>query len=180
MAQYQRIMTSRRKVAFATAALLFAATGCSGDPSGSEGTDEQAQSKSTSVADLSRADRRQIKSDSKDVVDVASDLSAFEKKGNDLVIDDALTDLQAQAEEYEQNGWRVRGRPTVVSQKIISRDGDKVVVEACVDDSKVRIMAKDGTKVRRSGGRALNVISLQKSGNRWVVSKMELADDPDC
>lgn len=96
----------------------------------------------------------------------------------------ALHELLAQRAEYAQSNYRVVGAARVVSQKIISSKAHppRVVVEACVDNSKVHVVDKNGHRVpgQNAPHRVRNEYTLAQRGGRWVVIRAAFASDPVC
>lgn len=94
----------------------------------------------------------------------------------------ALDALQAQADEYARSGWRVQGRPRVVSVEVYERTDDRMVVGACVDDSRVMVVDQSGRVVSDNAGRppTLNILTLSVEDSGWVVVDSTFAGDPEC
>lgn len=97
----------------------------------------------------------------------------------------ALEELLNTVSEYQENGWRVEGRPTVLSTRILSatRSPDTVTVVACIDNSKVRLLDSKGKEVPNSRpphARTRNVLTLVPRGDGWVVGEQRPATRPNC
>ena len=95
----------------------------------------------------------------------------------------ALAELRNTATEYEDNGWQVTGRSKVVDEQVVRRVGDtSLVVRACVDNSSVRVVDAEGRPVPNSSPapRTLNVLTLARQGDTWVVTEQRPARNPDC
>lgn len=106
-------------------------------------------------------------------------------KDHPHITGDALEDLFNQVAEFERNGWRMAGTPEIVRQRVVRRTSnpDGVVVRACVDNSDVRVVDRNGDEVpnsRASTPRTLNVLTLVPKGDSWVVTDQRLAPKPDC
>lgn len=98
----------------------------------------------------------------------------------------ALEELRNRIAEYDASGWRVLGEPIVVSQRVVQLldDPEQAVVDACIDNSPVRVVDSDGKRVPNSKPaepRTRNIITLVKSkkGN-WIVADQRPAANPDC
>ncbi|MFC6695020.1 hypothetical protein [Nocardioides daphniae] len=97
----------------------------------------------------------------------------------------ALAELVNTLTEYEENGWRVEGEATVVDQEVVraTKDPDTVVVRACVDNSAIRIVDRNGDEVPNSRSpkpRTRNVLTLVRDGDSWVVAAQRPATRPNC
>ncbi|MGC4110227.1 MAG: hypothetical protein QM747_07340 [Nocardioides sp.] len=96
----------------------------------------------------------------------------------------ALQSLLAMRREYASNHYRVVGRPEVVSQKVIKRQSDpeRLVVAACLDNSAVKVLDKNGHRVKSSQGpqRVMNILTLTRRGGSWVVTGQDLPANPTC
>lgn len=96
----------------------------------------------------------------------------------------ALANLLEMRQEYADKHYRVVGRPKVVSQKVIRRQShpERLVVAACLDNSKVKVLDKFGKPVTSSRGpeRVMNLLTLTLRGGHWVVTKSALPDNPTC
>jgi hypothetical protein len=90
--------------------------------------------------------------------------------------------LRAQAEEYELSGWRITGRPRVVSVEVYERADDRMVIGACLDNSPVSVVDRTGAEVPGSGndGPTLNILTLADEDGRWVIVGSTFPADPDC
>lgn len=101
-----------------------------------------------------------------------------------LISGSAFEALQAMRTEYASKHYRVVGKPTVVSEKVIKRQTrpERLVVAACLDNSHVRVLDKSGEPVltSRASARSLNLITLRKHGGHWVVESARFPDNPDC
>lgn len=98
---------------------------------------------------------------------------------------DALEDLVNQVAEFQDNGWKMVGEPEVVWQRVVRRSTSPsgVIVRACVDNSDVRVMDRNGDEVpnsRPSTPRTLNVLTVVRKDGRWVVADQRIAQNPDC
>ena len=101
----------------------------------------------------------------------------------DKVTGPALEALLNTVAEYDQNGWRVVGRPRVVAEEVIRHDKDTVVVRACLDNSKVKVLDSEDEVVPNSRPKVkktLNVLTLTHAKGEWVVSDQRPAAKPDC
>ena len=95
----------------------------------------------------------------------------------------ALAELRNTAAEYEDNGWQVRGTPKVLDEQVVRRvGGSSLVVRACVDNSSVRVVDAAGKRVPNSSPapRTLNVLTLVRKDDAWVVTEQRPALNPDC
>lgn len=97
----------------------------------------------------------------------------------------ALEELLNTVSEYQENGWRVEGRPTVLSTRVLSatRSPETVTVVACIDNSTVRLLDSKGEEVpnsRPSHPRTRNVLTLVPRGDGWVVGEQRPATRPNC
>lgn len=120
-----------------------------------------------------------------DYTDVVAD--ALRDPGADLsdqgaVAGVALEALQAQADEYERSGWRIEGRPRVVSVEVYEHDDDRMLVGACVDNSAVKVLDQAGDVVSDGAGTppTLNIFTLALRDAGWVVVDSSFPPDPDC
>lgn len=97
----------------------------------------------------------------------------------------ALAELLNTVSEYQENGWRIDGRPAVLSTRVLSatRDPDTVTVVACIDNSQVRLLDAKGKEVpnsRPTHPRTRNVLTLVPRGSDWVVGEQRPATRPNC
>lgn len=101
---------------------------------------------------------------------------------SDLVAGTAREALLAQAQEYQQSGLRLRGRPEVLSVEVYESTDDRLVLGACIDDSRVRVVDRKGQVVSGSADRppTLNLLTVDEVDGRWVVVDSSFPADPDC
>lgn len=96
----------------------------------------------------------------------------------------ALQGLLAQRSEYAQSNYHVEGRPRIVSQRIISAGSHppRVVVEACVDNSRVHVVDSSGHRVpgQNAPDQVRNEYTVTRRGGAWVVVKSGFASNPVC
>lgn len=98
----------------------------------------------------------------------------------------ALEELRNRVTEYDSSGWRVLGEPTIVSQRVVQllEDPEQAVVDACIDNSAVRVVDPDGKRVPNSKPaepRTRNIITLVKTKKgAWIVADQRPAAKPDC
>lgn len=101
-----------------------------------------------------------------------------------LISGPAFEALQAMRTEYASKHYRVVGKPVVVSEKVIRRQTrpERLVVAACLDNSHVRVLDKSGEPVltSRASVRSLNLLTLRKHGDHWVVEGTRFPDNPNC
>ena len=93
--------------------------------------------------------------------------------------------LVASSAEFAANGWHQVGEPSIVSTKVASftagANPPTLTLNACIDSSSVSVVTADGTKVRSSGGRSLNIMTfIQSAEGKWLVSRVSFPDDPTC
>lgn len=93
--------------------------------------------------------------------------------------------LVASAAEFAANGWHQVGEPTIVSTKVASftpaANPPTLTLSACIDSRSVSVVTADGTPVRSSGGRSLNIMTfIQSAEGKWLVSRISFPDDPTC
>jgi len=101
----------------------------------------------------------------------------------DHVTGPALEALLNTVAEYDQNGWRVVGQPKVVSREVIHQNGHTLVMRACLDNSKVKVLDAKGKRVpnsKQASARTLNILTLTRLKGEWVVSDQRPATKPDC
>ena len=100
------------------------------------------------------------------------------------VTDHALAQLVNQATEYAANGWRVTGRPRVLSTTVVgrTRTPSTLTVDVCVDNSTVKVVDKRGVAVPgpASPARTRNLLTLVPRDGSWVISDQGFPDNPDC
>lgn len=94
----------------------------------------------------------------------------------------ALETLRSQAEEYERSGWRMRGRPVILWVEVYEHSDDRMVVGACIDNSRVKVVNQSGEVVSDGADTppTLNILTLSPRGDDWVVSESTFPADPDC
>jgi len=96
----------------------------------------------------------------------------------------ALQDLIAMRDEYASKHYHVEGRPTIVSQQVIKQQQHppRLVVAACVDNSSVTVLDKNGQPVTASRGpqRVMNLLTLTLRNGHWVVTRSSLPMNPTC
>lgn len=98
----------------------------------------------------------------------------------------ALDELRNRVAEYDSSGWRVLGEPVIVSQRVVQllEDPEQAVVDACIDNSAVRVVDPDGKRVPNSKPaepRTRNIITLVKTKKgAWIVADQRPAAKPDC
>lgn len=95
----------------------------------------------------------------------------------------ALASLLALRAEYADKEYTVRGKPRILSQRIVERDQDppRMVVLACVDDSSVRVLDAQGEELDTGASDpSLNIVTLTRVGQRWVVSDVTFPNEPEC
>lgn len=94
----------------------------------------------------------------------------------------ALEALQAQAEEYQRSGWHVTGRPRVTSVEVYEHTGDEMVIGACIDESRVVVRDQRGRVVADGADkpRSLNILTLSRDDDGWIVVGTTFPSDPDC
>lgn len=94
----------------------------------------------------------------------------------------ALEALRSHAEEYERSGWRMRGRPVVLWVEVYEHTDDRVVVGACIDNSRVKVVDQSGTVVSDGADTppTLNILTLSPRGDDWVITESTFPADPDC
>jgi len=104
-----------------------------------------------------------------------------------LAVGPAQGAILADAAEFESNGWRQEGAPTVAELEVVKFDGSaspqRMTVNACVDSSKVKVITAEGAVIRQgtASSRSLNVLSLVKAGSGgWLVEEVSFPDDPTC
>jgi len=93
--------------------------------------------------------------------------------------------LVASSAEFAANGWHQVGEPSIVTTKVASftagANPPTLTLNACIDSSSVSVVTADGTKVRSSGGRSLNIMTfIQSAEGKWLVSRVSFPDDPTC
>lgn len=98
-----------------------------------------------------------------------------------------LAEVENDAQELEANGWTREGSATIDGLTVVSSDSAAdpatVVVQACVDSSKVRTLDHSGEPIGDSGSavnRALNIYTLQYIDDAWKVVARTFPDDPAC
>jgi hypothetical protein len=94
----------------------------------------------------------------------------------------ALEALQAQAEEYQRSGWHVTGRPRVTSVEVYEHTDDEMVIGACIDESRVVVRDQRGRVVADGADkpRSLNILTLSRDDDGWIVVGTTFPSDPDC
>ncbi len=105
-----------------------------------------------------------------------------------LAVGPAQGTILADAAEFESNGWRQQGAPSVEKLEVVEFDGSAVpqrmTVNACIDSSGVKVVTAEGKTIREgsSSSRSLNILSLVRSGpgGGWVVEQVSFPDDPTC
>ncbi|MBW9210762.1 hypothetical protein KV100_13970 [Mumia sp. zg.B21] len=100
--------------------------------------------------------------------------------------DSALGEVRAALQEYEANGWRQKGRPRLVDVTVgrLRKNGTVVMVRACVDSSRMKLLDEGGNDLLagKSADRALNVYRLEREGTSapWLVVAHRFPDDASC
>lgn len=94
-------------------------------------------------------------------------------------------ELQATAALNRADGLRVVGSPTVTRIRVLRSDlqgrPPRVVVEACIDSSEVRLVDRRGRAVPEARhGPTRERFSLVWSRDRWLIDGQEFSDDPNC
>ena len=143
------------------------------------------------AVDLTPQEREDVEERTEDYYDDQTDI--LEDPGEDApdpddfphVTGDALAALVNQVAEFQHSGWRLAGEPEVVWQRVVraTTDPEGVVVRACVDNSDVRVLDRNGDEVpnsRPSTTRTLNILTVVRVGDDWKVSDHALARRPDC
>ena len=103
-----------------------------------------------------------------------------------VAIGAVLGELDATRAEFEVMGWTQVGAPTIADLRVVTPPTEaaptEVVVEACLDNSDVRIVDSAGNDVRTSttAPRSLNIYVLRWTEGRWLVAEHTFPDDPDC
>jgi hypothetical protein len=103
-----------------------------------------------------------------------------------VAIGAVLGELDATRAEFAALGWSQVGTPTIVDLRVVTPPTEQApadaVVEACLDNSDVRIVDASGRDVRAPGTppRSLNIYVLRWTEDRWLVADHTFPDDPDC
>ncbi len=98
----------------------------------------------------------------------------------------AYDSMVANSEDFVNNGWHQEGLPTVVSVTVggyqPSATPPEATLKVCVDSSKVNVLTADGSVVRKgtAADRSLNILTVVKSGGKWLVSRVSFPQDPKC
>lgn len=96
----------------------------------------------------------------------------------------AWQSLIAMRSEYASKHYRVIGEPIVVSEKVVNRQlrPPRLVVAACLNNSRVHVLDKDGRAVPTPGApaRSLNLFTLERRAGHWFVIGSSFPNDPDC
>lgn len=162
----------------------------SGSPTGEPGTGTERGEQDPGPVDLTPDELEDVEDSADDYYDDRSD--ALEEPEDTPDADDhprvtgaALEDLFNQVAEFRHNGWRLDGEPEIVRQRVVRRTSnpDGVVVRVCVDNSDVRVLDRNGDEVansRPSSPRTLNILTMVRDGDDWIVSDQRLAARPDC
>ena len=132
--------------------------------------------------------RQETKEATDDFIDVVSDVLKEPDSTSRTVpsvTGAALEELHNRVVEYENSGWRVVGEAVIVRQKVVKyvEDPETAVVRACVDNSEVRVVDAKGNTVpgsKPARARTLNVFTVVKEKDTWVISESRLASQPDC
>lgn len=195
----------------AVALLLPALAACSGSKDAKVGDAKVSREDATLSAEATRTPPAEREPDDLDEDAKASDVPKAVReqasKGTDAYLDEAddalrspdpekpqtrydnvtgaaLETLLNTVAEYDKNGWRVVGKPKVVSQEVIEESKKTLVVRACLDNSRVKVVDAEGAEVpnsRPANPRTLNILTLAKDkAGEWVVSDQRPAADPDC
>ena len=97
-----------------------------------------------------------------------------------------LGELEATRAEFDTMGWTQVGTPVIAALRVVTppteaAPGD-TVVEACLDNSDVRIVDSAGNDVRTPGTptRSLNIYTLRWAEGRWLVAEHTFPNDPNC
>lgn len=144
-----------------------------------------AEPSSIPVPDVVRDDTEEASSDFVDTMgDVLEEPDSSEQVVPS-VTGAALEELRNRIAEYEASGWRVVGEAVIVRQKVVQYvdDPESAVVRACVDNSRVRVIDAKGKTVPGSAPatpRTLNIFTMVKEKDAWVISESRLAPQPDC
>ena len=94
-----------------------------------------------------------------------------------------LEQITLQLDEWVELGWRQEGSPEVTEVTILEEtDEGSLLITACIDSSKVRILSDSGTDQRGAGtpDRSLNTFTLIPGAEGWLVSEQSFPDDPEC
>ncbi|KGM09878.1 hypothetical protein [Cellulomonas bogoriensis] len=92
--------------------------------------------------------------------------------------------LEADAAEFEANGWTVTGDPRVIDldvvEELLDADPPQITVHACVDASEVEVRDGQGELVGARPPRSVNAYTFTETDGVWLLTGHGFADDPDC
>ncbi|AZI57354.1 hypothetical protein EH165_03450 [Nakamurella antarctica] len=97
-----------------------------------------------------------------------------------------LGELQANAAEFANNGWRQEGVPTIASLAIsdvaLNADPPSMKIQVCLDSSSVRIFDDSDLPLDNAGtpARSLNIYVMKFIDNKWILSEHTFPDNADC
>lgn len=100
-----------------------------------------------------------------------------------VAIGSYLESVLALKDQYNAEGVRQVGTPTIEDAKIIEKHEDgSIAVEVCVDSSRVKILDEKDNDLRTDGtfDRSHIVFTLTPSGNGWLIADETFAEEPEC
>lgn len=120
-----------------------------------------------------------------DAIDGSPDESIGALGVDHTAIEAVQAEFEATIAEFAANGWSQVGAPIIASVHIVTPPSrtspTEVLVAACIDNSDVRVVDRDGHDLRLSSpGRSLNLYVLRFVEERWVPAEHTFPDDPDC
>ncbi|MDO4258549.1 MAG: hypothetical protein Q4C87_03400 [Actinomycetaceae bacterium] len=95
---------------------------------------------------------------------------------------EALESHQVTLQQWSAEKLRQEGAPTIASSNVVSNEGGKMTVEACIDSSAVKVLDENGQEVGdpEAPTRSKHIFILEQADGAWKVVSDSFAEDPQC
>lgn len=94
----------------------------------------------------------------------------------------ALDSHRALMEQWQAEGIRQEGQLHIVSSRVVSTEGNRTVIEACVDTSGITLLDDQSAPVNdpQAPTRSLTIFTLDGSDGLWKIVDETLPENPEC